>query len=364
MAAMEQRLRFARTTDNVALPYWVHGDGPPLIHMPWLPWSHVQLEWQSDEVRPWLEGLGTGRTLIRYDGRGTGLADRTVVDFSLEAQVRDLECIVEATDVDRFLLLSGYHAGPAALLYAARHPERLAGLLLWGTYARSADYYASERVNAIRDLLSDWELYTETGAHVFVGWEQSAAAHEIAFLMRESSSPELTGQFFAEMRDVDCSGLLSQISTPTLVMHPRRFPLLDPELPRRIAAAIAGARLVFVEGESMAPTRADMPAVIGAIDDFTSQLPDFETKGSHDIRPDAGAVAGQPAVPPTLAHGLTKRELEILSLVAQGQSNRDVADRLVLSPRTVERHIENIFGKINVHNRSQATAYALGNRLS
>ena len=52
MSAMEQRLRFARTAENIALPYWSYGEGPPLIHMPWLPWSHVQLEWQSDEVRP------------------------------------------------------------------------------------------------------------------------------------------------------------------------------------------------------------------------------------------------------------------------------------------------------------------------
>lgn len=364
---MEQRLRFARTKDDVALPYWAHGEGPPLIHMPWLPWSHVQREWQSNEIRPWLEAIGAGRTLIRYDGRGTGLADRSVVDFSLEAQVNDLECIADTLKLERFLLLGVYHAGPAALLYAARHPDRLAGLVLWGTYARNQDYYASERVKAIRDLLNDWELYTETGAHAFVGWGESAAAHEIAAFMREASSSELTRQFFAEMREVDYSGLLSQIAVPTLVIHPRLFPLLDPELARRIAVGIEGARLVFVEGEPLAPTRADLAAVIAAIEEFTAQIEEdagapASGSGSAEQSTAAAGTAAEPSSR-TAAHNLTKRELEILLLVAKGQSNRDVAEHLVLSPRTVERHIENIFTKINVHNRSQATAYALSNGL-
>ena len=362
---MEQRIRFARTKDDVAIPYWAYGEGPPLIHMPWLPWSHVQLEWQSDEVRPWLDGIGAGRTLIRYDGRGTGLADRTEVNFSLDAQVKDLECIVETLGLKRFLLQGGYHAGPAALQYAARHPDKLAGLVLWGTYARSADYYASERVNAIRDLLNDWELYTETGAHAFVGWTEATAAHEIASLLRESSSPELTHQFFGEMRNVDCTSLLPQITTPTLVLHPRRFPLLEPELARRIAAGIDGARLVFVESESLAPTRADLTAVRQAIEEFTAQIDEDSDAASDAVARPAATERSIPAATAATgvaspkageaARNLTKRELEILLLVAQGKSNRDVADELVLSPRTVERHIENIFDKINVHNRSQAT---------
>ena len=179
--------------------------------------------------------------------------------------------------------------------------------------------------------------------------------------MRESSSPELTRQFFAEMREVDCTSLLSQISTPTLVMHPRRFPLLDPELARQIAATIDGARLVFVDSESLAPTRANLAAVQKAIEEFTAQIDEGEGALAEGIgtAADRSGAASREA-----ARNLTKRELEILLLVAQGKSNRDVAEALVLSPRTVERHIENIFVKINVHNRSQATAYALSNGLS
>ena len=69
---------------------------------------------------------------------------------------------------------------------------------------------------------------------------------------------------------------------------------------------------------------------------------------------DAAAVAS----PATPTHGLTKRELEVLELVSTGLSNREVAERLVLSERTVARHVANIFTKLGVSSRSAATAFA------
>ena len=66
---------------------------------------------------------------------------------------------------------------------------------------------------------------------------------------------------------------------------------------------------------------------------------------------------------PDLPAGLTPREAEVLRLVAQGRSNRDIADVLVLSPRTIKRHIENIFDKLGVSSRAAATAFALRSEL-
>jgi DNA-binding CsgD family transcriptional regulator len=62
--------------------------------------------------------------------------------------------------------------------------------------------------------------------------------------------------------------------------------------------------------------------------------------------------------------GLTEREVEVLRLVAGGKSNREIADELVLSTRTVERHVTNIYAKIDAHGRADATAYALRHGLS
>ena len=62
-------------------------------------------------------------------------------------------------------------------------------------------------------------------------------------------------------------------------------------------------------------------------------------------------------------HGLTPRELEVLRLVAEGRTNRAIAEELVLSERTVERHVTNTFAKLGVSTRAAATAYAYTHRL-
>jgi DNA-binding NarL/FixJ family response regulator len=62
-------------------------------------------------------------------------------------------------------------------------------------------------------------------------------------------------------------------------------------------------------------------------------------------------------------HGLTKRELEVLRLVAAGHSSKEIAARLVLSERTVDRHLSNIFTKLRVRSRTAAAAYAYEHRL-
>ena len=67
----------------------------------------------------------------------------------------------------------------------------------------------------------------------------------------------------------------------------------------------------------------------------------------------------QPAVPGEAPAGLTAREVEILRAAAAGRSNAEIAAALVLSVHTVERHVANVYRKISVHNRAEATAYAL-----
>ena len=62
--------------------------------------------------------------------------------------------------------------------------------------------------------------------------------------------------------------------------------------------------------------------------------------------------------PPAYPAGLSEREVEVLRLLGSGKSNANIAAELVLSVRTVERHISNIYGKTNSHGRAEATAFA------
>lgn len=350
---MEPPIQFARTSDGVAIAHWRVGDGVPVVHMPWLPWSHVQLEWSNPEMNRWFGALSEKMSLIRYDGRGTGLSDRNVDDLSIEAHIRDLEAVVAHLGLEKFYLFSVFNSGLVALRYAARHPEHLAGLALWCTYSSGKEYFASPQVAAIRALISNWELYTETGAHAFVGWSSGSAAHELAVLMREAVTHEVAVRLLQTYMDEDCSDLLTSISCPTLVLHPRSFPLINIDTARHIAAAIPNALFRSVEGDSLAPTLGNMESIISSLEGFVSiESPKQQTTGP-EVEVALNVVPG----------AFTKREIEILRLVAQGKSSRDIADALVLSRRTVEHHIANIYAKANVNNRAQIVTYAVSHDL-
>ena len=103
-----------------------------------------------------------------------------------------------------------------------------------------------------------------------------------------------------------------------------------------------------------------------AVEDWVEadRLPDFTLKGISKPVP-AYSVIGllETAGASTLPGGLSRREAEILRLVAAGRSSREIGDELVLSVRTVERHVTNIYTKIGAHSRAQAAAWAIGQGL-
>src|SRR3989304_8203992 len=131
---MEQQIRFCTTTDGVRIAYATVGQGPPLVRV--LGWfTHLELEWQM--FRPGIEWLAKNHLYTRFDGRGMGLSDREVNDFSPEAHVRDLEAVVEALNLKPFTLLAWSQGGPTAIRYAVHNPERVSRLVLYGSFARN-----------------------------------------------------------------------------------------------------------------------------------------------------------------------------------------------------------------------------------
>jgi len=266
---MEPRIQYAKTSDGVNIAYWTLGDGTPFVHMPWFRMSHVQLEWQIPEIRRWYEALSDKTQLVRYDARGIGLSQRDVTDHSVDALVRDVEAVVDRLDIERFALFGLVHTGPVAITYAARHPERVSKLVLWCTYARSADYSQSSEIQATRDVIDkNWEMYTNTLAHVRLGWSEGEPARRFAAVMRESMSPEALHASIDAFRHLDVTDLLPQVKCPVLVLHRRQISWLPVEVARDLASRLPDARLALLEGESGAPYLGDSEGVLDTITDF------------------------------------------------------------------------------------------------
>jgi class 3 adenylate cyclase len=269
--AVEPRIQYAQTSDGVSIAFWTLGEGRPLVHLPNIPFSHVQLEWQLPGWRRWYERLAERSMLVRYDTRGSGLSDREVTDFSLDALVLDLEGLVNSLQLEQFSLLAPLFSGPVAIAYAARRPERVSHLILWCSYARGSEYYRSPQVQALRALRDkDWETYTETVAHSFLGWSAGDEAHQFAVYMQECSTPDAVQSVWNAQTEHDVVALLPQVRSPTLVMHRRQLPVLDVAVARGLASRIPNARLLLLEGASAAPW-VDTEAVATAIDDFSGE---------------------------------------------------------------------------------------------
>jgi len=268
---MEPRIQYARTKDGVAIAFWTLGEGPPLVQMPAMAGSHIQLEWQWPEWRRWYERLSEKRMVIRYDFRGHGLSDRDVTDYSLDAHVLDLEAVVNRLGLERFSLSGALQSGPVAIAYAARHPERVSHLVLWCTYARGADVVrgATEALRAV--IEQDWQLWTETSAHNLLGWSAAEEARRFAAFMRESITPEAAQAALGAIPDHDVTALLRQVRSPTLVLHRREVAYIGLNMGRGVASGIPDARMVVLEGESIAPFLGDMDAVLNAIDEFLGE---------------------------------------------------------------------------------------------
>ncbi len=285
---MEPRVQYAQTADGVSIAFWVIGEGRPLVWLMTLPFSHIQLEWQMPDIRRWFERLAQRRKLIRYDNRGSGLSDRDVTDYSLDAYVLDLEAVAARLGLEQFDLLAIYHSGPVAIAYAARHPERVSHLVLWCAWARGSDVAGSPLIQTMRGFIrQNWEAYTETAAGSLLGWSEPESAHRFAALLRESVTPEAAQAALEATTRFDVTELLPQLRTPTLVLHRRELRFPDASVARRLAASIPDASLVVLEGASMAPYLGDAEAMYRAVAEFLGEAQ--ESVAAREP-PGAGAV--------------------------------------------------------------------------
>jgi class 3 adenylate cyclase len=265
---MEPRIQYAQTADGVSIALWTLGEGTAYVEMPTIPVSHIQMEWQIPEWRRWYEALAQRRMVVRYDCRGAGLSDRDVTDFSLDAQVLDLEAVVDRLGLEKFALLSPIHSGPVAIAYAARHPDRVSHLVLWHSWAVTRDA-ASPQLRALAQMRdTDWHVYSEAVAHTLLGWAEGEPAHRYAALMRECITQETMKTALAATAEFDVSAILPQVKAPTLVLHRRQLSWLSVDIARGLASRIPDARLALLEGDSGATFLGDTRAVLGAISQF------------------------------------------------------------------------------------------------
>jgi class 3 adenylate cyclase len=262
---VEPQIQYAKTKDGVSIAFYALGEGTPAIMMPWIPWSHLEREWQTPELRRVVDLYidMDRRMLIRYDHRGSGLSERDVTDLSLDAYSLDLEAIAEHLSLERFALVSRASSGPVAIAYAARNPERVSRLILGPlSYARASDFFRPEveRVHSLMEM--DWELFTETLVHWGLRWTRHEAARRGAAFLRDCVTQQEAMAAYKSLHEIDASQHLPQVRAPTLVVHNRELQWLEVNVAKGLAASIPNARLVIA---------GDTEAAQQAIDEFLGE---------------------------------------------------------------------------------------------
>lgn len=350
---MDQKIRFCEASDGVRIAYGTTGTGPPLIKAAnYL--THLEHDYKGPVWRHWISGLSRSHTFVRYDARGSGLSDWDVDHYSIEAWVQDLEAVANAMNIEKFPLLGISQGAAVCIAYAAKHPEKVSHLILYGGYARG-------RFN--RGISSQEKQEAETLINTIrLGWGQNNPAFRQLFttllmpdgteeqknwlneLARISATPENAATMERAFYRIDVVEQAKKLSVPTLILHAHKDACIPFEEGRFLATTIPNAHFVPLESENHILLE-DEPAW----DRFLAEVNSFLGSGGEEA---------ESSVPEKVFPELTPREHEVLELIAKGLSNDEIAGQLFISPKTVRNHITHIFSKLQVDSRARAIVLA------
>ena len=254
----KQQIGFCRASDGVRIAYACIGDGPPLVKAAnWL--NHLELDCNSPIWGPTFDACASGRRFIRYDERGNGLSDWDVGDITFEAFVKDLETVVDALGLDRFPLLGISQGCAVSVEYAARHPERVSGLILVAGYPTGWRIGASAEEQARREAVltltrHGWGTSNPAYRHIFSQtFMPDAQPEDLAWFdefQRLTVSPENAVRFQEAFGLIDVRDSLAKVTAPTIVFHAREDQRITIEQGRELAIGIAGAEFVPLDSKN------------------------------------------------------------------------------------------------------------------
>jgi pimeloyl-ACP methyl ester carboxylesterase/DNA-binding CsgD family transcriptional regulator len=287
-----EELRFARADDGVTLGYQVFGQGPVLVWLPSL--SNIVAQWRVPALRSAYLALSRHVTVVLYDGRGTGSSDRRIdlADLGVDAHLRDLAAVLDDAGIRRASLLGYYHSVTTAIAYAARHPDRVERMVLFGGAPRLREVMGPAQTQALLSLVDqDWGLFADAAATAWLGWDAAASGRWAAESFRTATTAPVAKAWFAAAREIDVTAEVGQVRAPTLVLHRQGGEQMPVEVSRRLADRLPDARLVELPGTT--PTlfiegaETDLRLVTGFVTDGRADELPADSRGTGPAAADS-----------------------------------------------------------------------------
>lgn len=244
--------------------YQVVGDGPLDLVYFFLLGSHVGLFWDTPIQAEVLGRLASFSRLILFDPRGTGASDpvpgKSVSTWE-DASI-DVEVVLDAAGSERTAILASLDAGPAAILFAAMHPQRVSGLVLFNTSARyvAADDYpigwprefVDAQIEAVGTLWGTPEMFQLVLPSIA---DDVESLNSLARQYRAAMTPRTAvAEMTYRLLHFDVRSALPLVQAPTLVLHARDNPMASIEQSRYLAEHIPGATLVEIPSADLGIT--------------------------------------------------------------------------------------------------------------
>ena len=274
-----QDIQFCMTRDGVHLAYSMIGKGPLLVRVLGH-FTHLEMEWEWPDLRHFWESLAERFTVVRYDGRGTGLSDKYASEFTEETRQLDLEAVLTAAGAEKAILLGISEGGWTSATYVIQHSEQITHLVLYGAYCRGARVrpgYDAEEDEALLTLIrKGWGRDTPAFRQVYTSQfflpdaDPKLIAH-FNEMQRASADPETAARYMASVHARgDGRELFRQLRIPTLVLHSSNDMAVSADEGRLLASQISGAHLVLLPNHThYFPTDRDViMKIVGAITRF------------------------------------------------------------------------------------------------
>jgi len=262
---MKPSIQFAKRQDGVKIAYSRFGEGVPLVcPAPWVTsLSHIL---EDSFARNFWERLSQKVEIISYDKHGCGQSDRNRKDFSLESEILDLETLIHSLKLDKFYLLGSSGAGPTAIAYSYRNPNKVIKLILYGSFARGQTLATDEVKSAFVSLIrASWGLGSKTLTDIYLPGADAEETQSFEKFQREGSNPEVAARLMELTYKLDVTDLLQHIKTPTLILHREQDRIISLDHGRHLAAEIPKANFKLLKGNIHAWWLGDTDEIIEEI---------------------------------------------------------------------------------------------------
>lgn len=273
---LPQAIRYTRVSGGLNIAWSSAGSGYPLVRS--LGWfTNLEKEWESPISSAFCQKLASRFQLIRYDGRGMGLSDRDVIEFTAETRLEDLEAVIDASGIEKFALLGMSEGGSTAIKYAAKHPERVSHLVLWGTFLATPSPDDIPQIAPIGRLVpkywgSDSTAFHQMFTATFLPDGNAAENKLFNELQRTSATPETAAAFLMGTTKIDVRDVAGDVKVPALVLHRKGDLAIPVKYGKEVAAELPNSKLVLLDGRNhwIVTEDASIDHVINMIEEFVN----------------------------------------------------------------------------------------------